>query len=200
MTAGDSMTITAAEGRVLAGLAVVAVRSALLGGPTAPAEPAEASLRAPGASFTTLERGGRLRGCIGTLTAVRPLFQDVVRNALRAMRDPRLPPVVATEWTELDVSVSVLTPPERLVVADRDHLLAEIRPGVDGLLLTDGQRRSTFLPSVWEKLPEAGVFLDHLLVKGGWRAGGWPADLRVSRYRSIEFSDRSPRPPLRGGD
>jgi len=193
MSAGP---IGQAEGLALTTFAVAAVREGLLNRFAEPAEPAEDMLRDPGASFVTLERVGRLRGCIGTIVAQRPLYQDVVRNALRAMRDPRLPPVVRDDWPELDVKVSVLTPPEPMPVNNRDTLLAELCPGEDGLLLTDGYRRATFLPAVWEKLPEPHRFLDHLLVKGGWPAGGWPPGLAVSRYRSIEFANPAPREPL----
>lgn len=185
-----------AEGRALTALAVATVRDRLLGAETTPAEPAAETLRSPGASFVTLERAGRLRGCIGTLQAVRPLYQDVVRNAVRAMRDPRLPPVDRRDWPELDVSVSVLTSPEPMANTDRAGLLDALRPGVDGLLLTDGYRRATFLPAVWEKLPEPDRFLDQLLAKGGWPPGAWPPDLTASRYQSIEFTDRAPRGAL----
>ncbi|GAA3516997.1 AmmeMemoRadiSam system protein A [Actinocatenispora rupis] len=191
--------LTAAEGAALTRLAVATVADRLRGAGGGPPPPALAPLLAPGASFVTLTRGGRLLGCIGTLRAVRPLFLDVARNAARAMRDPRLPPVTADDWPELDLSVAVLTPPEQLAVDGREALLAALRPGVDGLLLTDGHRRATFLPAVWEKLGEPARFLDHLLAKGGWQPGGWPDDLTVSRYRSVEFHDRAPRAPLGTG-
>jgi len=191
--------LTAAEGAALTRLAVDTVRGRLLGTAPEPAPPALPVLLAPGASFVTLQRGGRLRGCIGSIQAVRPLFADVARNAARAMRDPRLPPVAADDWPELDVSVAVLTPPEALTAASRAELLAVLRPGVDGLLLTDGRRRATFLPAVWEKLTDPNRFLDHLLAKGGWVPGGWPDGLTASRYRSVEFADPAPRAPLTAG-
>ncbi|MGA8115781.1 MAG: AmmeMemoRadiSam system protein A [Actinocatenispora sp.] len=198
MTAEPDPTdpITAAEGRELTRLAAGTVRDRLVGveSPTPP--PVLPVLLAPGASFVTLTRRGRLLGCIGSLEPVRPLHLDVARNAARAMRDPRMPPVSAADWPELDISVAVLTPPEPLAVRDRDALLAALRPGVDGVLVTDGTHRATFLPAVWQKLPEPARFLDQLLVKGGWPAGGWPADTRVSRYRTLEFKDPAPRGPL----
>jgi AmmeMemoRadiSam system protein A len=194
--AARDCALTAAAGAVLAGLAVVTVRHRLLGVEPALAPPGDPVLAERGASFVTLERRGRLLGCIGSLQPVRPLFLDVARNAGRAMRDPRLPPVSADDWPELDVEVSVLTPAEPLAVAGRAELLAALRPGVDGLVLTDGVRRSTFLPAVWAKIADPAVFLDRLLVKGGWAAGGWPAGLAASRYRTVEFHDRAPRGPL----
>jgi AmmeMemoRadiSam system protein A len=188
--------LTEAEGRALTALAVSTVHGRLLGTDSAPTEPAAGPLRSPGASFVTLERNGRLRGCIGTLVAVRPLYRDVARNAVRAMRDPRLPPVDRQDWPELDVSVSVLTEPEPVDADERATLLAALRPGEDGLLLTDRYHRATFLPAVWEKLPDPDRFLDHLLAKGGWPPGTWPADLTASRYRSAEYTDRAPRGEL----
>lgn len=199
--------LTPAEGALLARIAVGAVRARLLGATPGPAAtdgthgdvhpvPDPSPLRLPGASFVTLERGGRLRGCVGTLLAARPLFLDVVRNARRAMADPRLPPVDRTDWPELDVKVSVLTMPEPVAGTGREELLATLRPGVDGLLLTDGARRATFLPSVWRKLSEPAEFLSALLTKGGWPADGWPENLTVERYATHEYHDPAPRRPL----
>lgn len=188
--------LTEAEGHALTALAVSTVHDRLLGTDSAPAAPDAERLRSPGASFVTLERNGRLRGCIGTLLPIRPLYQDVARNAVRAMRDPRLPPVGREDWPELDVSVSVLTEPEPVNADERATLLAALRPGKDGLLLTDRYRRATFLPAVWKKLPDPDRFLDHLLAKGGWPSGTWPADLTASRYQSTEFTDHAPRGEL----
>lgn len=173
-------------------IALHAVRAHLTGGETgellAGDDPAE--LREPGASFVTLEHGGRLRGCIGTLEARRPLYADVAANAKRSARDPRLPAVEATEWPGLTVKVSVLTRPEPIAVSTRPDLLAALRPGVDGLILTDGTRRATFLPSVWKRLDEPDVFLSALLRKGGWTA--WPENVSAARYESREYVSAPP--------
>jgi AmmeMemoRadiSam system protein A len=149
------------------------------------------ALAAVGASFVTLESRGRLRGCVGTIEANRPLHQDVVRNTLRAMRDPRLPPVVAADWPDLDVKVAVLTPGGPLPTTSRADLEAALRPGVDGVLLTDGWRRATFLPAVWAKLPDPAQFVAGLLGKGGWP--GWPEHVEASRYTTEVFVDPAPR-------
>ncbi len=194
----DTDPVDADEGGQLTWLAARTVRQRLLGLDPAAPPPTRPALLAPGASFVTLTRAGQLRGCIGTLRPVRPLYQDVSANTVRAMRDPRLAPVDVTDWPELDVSVSVLTTPQPLAVEDRAALLDVLRPGVDGLLITDGDRRATFLPAVWEKLPDPVRFLDQLLVKGGWAAGSWPRDLWVGRYRAVEFTDAGPRVPLTG--
>jgi AmmeMemoRadiSam system protein A len=162
-----------------------------------PRPPGSPRLRAAGASFVTLERCGRLRGCIGSIDARRPLYLDVVRNALRAMVDPRLPRVTAADWPELEVKVAVLTAPSPAPVTGRAALVAALRPGVDGLLLTAGARRSTFLPAVWDKLPDPDRFLDALLAKGGWPA--WSEDICAFMYQSHDFADRSAREPLGPG-
>jgi AmmeMemoRadiSam system protein A len=189
-----SAPVTAADGEALVGLAVAAVAARLAGHPLAGAVPGSSALRARGASFVTLAAGQVLRGCIGSLEPVRPLFRDVARNAVRAMADPRLPPVTTADWATLDISVSVLSAPEPVPCGGPDVLLASLRPGVDGLTLMAGRRRVTFLPKVWEKLPTAERFVAALLAKGGWPAGRWPAGLSASRYTAVEFHDRSPRP------
>jgi AmmeMemoRadiSam system protein A len=185
------------EGVALAKLAAATVGARLVGHDLEPRIPVnQPSWSEPGASFVTLERRGQLRGCVGTLEAMRPLYKDVVRNAIRAMSDPRLPPVTADDWPELDVTVSVLTTPEPLLIPDRAALEAVLRPGVDGLILTDGQRRSTFLPAVWAKLPQPERFVAALLRKGGWPDTGWSADIIARRYTSSEYEDPAPRAVL----
>lgn len=188
--------LSPSDGAELTALAVAAVAARLRGDPVEVSPPRCPRLRGPGASFVTLENNGRLLGCIGTLEPVRPLYQDVVRNALRAMNDPRFPPVTAEDWTDLDVKVSVLTLPTPLAVCGRAELLAALRPGVDGLTLRDETHRATFLPAVWHKLPDPDQFVGALLVKGGWSARGWPKGVAVSRYESAEYADRGPRAAL----
>lgn len=184
------------DGAALARLAAATVRARLVGRPVPDAVPASAVLALPGASFVTLEAAGRLRGCIGTIEAAGPLYLDVVRNAERAMRDPRMPPVQAAEWPALDVKVAVLTPGGAIPAGTRAEFLEALRPGVDGVLITDGQRRATFLPAVWAKLTDPGRFVDSLLAKGGWPADAWPEGLVASTYTTTEYRDPSPRPPL----
>lgn len=188
--------LTVHDGAALAGRAAAAVGARLAGQPLDGRPPVEQTLRALGASFVTLESAGALRGCIGSLEPARPLFIDVARNAVKAMTDPRLPPVTFAEWPFLDVKVSVLSYPEPLAVVSRDELLAALRPGVDGLIFTDDQLRATFLPTVWAKLPEPARFIAALLEKGGWPRGPWPVRLTVHRYTATEYASPAPRLPL----
>jgi AmmeMemoRadiSam system protein A len=185
-----------ADGAALANLAAATVRARLMSNPVPDDVPGQKVLTLPGASFVTLEAGGRLRGCIGTIEAARPLYLDVIRNAQRAMRDPRMPPVEAAEWPVLDIKVAVLTPGGPIPAGTRADFQAALRPGVDGVLITDGQKRATFLPAVWAKLADPDRFVDALLAKGGWPAGQWPAGLVASTYTTSEYRDSSPREPL----
>lgn len=185
--------LTAADGTVLTGLAVAAVAARLAGHALDGPPPASAALRADGASFVTLKNDGHLRGCVGSLQPVQPLYRDVARNAVRATADPRLPPVTVDDWPGLEVSVAVLSAPEEVACPDRASLLAALRPGVDGLTLTQGTRRATFLPAVWEKFPDPERFLAALLVKGGWPARSWPSGLTANRYTTVEFRERAAR-------
>ncbi len=143
----------------------------------------ETELLKPGASFVTLEIEGRLRGCIGTLEPARPLLVDTAENAFRAaFRDPRFPPLEPDEFRQLDLHIAVLNPPESLSVSSEAELLAQLRPGVDGLTLRQGERRATFLPSVWAQLPEPRDFVHQLKRKGGWNPADWGPDMIAERY------------------
>lgn len=145
-----------------------------------------ATLQAPGASFVTLKIERELRGCIGTLEAQRPLILDVVSNAYSAaFRDPRFPALTRAEFPVLDVHISVLSEPQPMVVESEAELLAQLRPGIDGLVLEEGYHRGTFLPAVWEQLPEPREFVRHLKRKAGLPADYWSPALRVSRYTVV---------------
>jgi AmmeMemoRadiSam system protein A len=140
-------------------------------------------LRAVRASFVTLHRDAELRGCIGGLEPLRPLVADVAEHAFAAaFRDPRFAPLVEEELAGLAVSISVLSTLEPLAVASEDELLAWLRPGVDGLVLEANGRRGTFLPAVWESLPDPRTFLRELKRKAGLAPDFWSEALRVRRY------------------
>jgi len=145
--------------------------------------PDAAWLHQNGACFVTLHKHGVLRGCIGSLVAYRPLGEDVVANAIAAaFHDPRFPPLSSDEFGEIDIEISLLSRPEPVRVADEAALITQLRPGVDGVILEYGAHRSTFLPQVWEQLPEPALFLAHLKQKGGLPADFWHPEMRVSRY------------------
>ena len=140
------------------------------------------------AAFVTLNLAGRLRGCIGSLQAHRPLAVDVAHNAYAAaFTDPRFPPVSRQERSQLELHISILTPAVAMTFRDEEDLLAQIRPGVDGLILEDHNQRGTFLPAVWESLPERRDFLIQLKRKAGLPPSYWSPTLRVSRYTTESF-------------
>lgn len=144
----------------------------------------------PGAAFVTLTLDGRLRGCIGSLTAYRPLLDDVRSNArAAAFRDPRFSPLTREEFARVDVEVSVLTPAEPMSFSSEEHLLAQLIPHVDGLVLEASGRRGTFLPQVWDQLPDPRDFVAHLKRKAGLPETYWGPDVRVSRYRVTKHTD-----------
>lgn len=137
----------------------------------------------PGASFVTLQINQQLRGCIGSLEAYRPLIKDVAENAFAAaFRDPRFPTVDAQEFEQLHYHLSILDKPEPVAFSSESDLLKKIRPGIDGLILHDKDYRGTFLPSVWESLPEPVLFLTHLKQKAGLPPDYWSDTIQIERY------------------
>ncbi|MGH8371301.1 MAG: AmmeMemoRadiSam system protein A [Gammaproteobacteria bacterium] len=160
------------------------------------AEPAgtggSAALNEHRASFVTLKCQDQLRGCIGTLEPVRRLSDDVAYNAhAAAFRDPRFPPLAPTELMPLRIEISILGKPEALDVADRHELLERLRPGQDGLIVATVSRRATFLPSVWESLPDPDEFVTHLWKKAGLIPDDWPPDLRLLCYVAENFKEET---------
>lgn len=147
-------------------------------------------LQQSAACFVTLYLHGQLRGCIGHLQAIQPLAKDIVENAQSAaFADPRFAPLTGEEFHALDIHISILTPAEKLSVNTRDELLQNLQKDRDGLILQEGHRQATFLPSVWQQLPDKESFLRHLLQKGGWPADYWSDNMQASIYHSIEFAD-----------
>ena len=140
------------------------------------------------AAFVTLEADSRLRGCIGSLEATRPLATDVAHNAHgAAFTDPRFPAVKEDEVEGLRIKVSVLSPATPMQAESEAELAASLRPGVDGLVIRDGDKRATFLPSVWQGIPERERFVRALAKKAGWPAGHWSDTVRAWRYTTEEF-------------
>lgn len=159
--------------------------------PTLPMADLSPSLTANGASFVTLTISGQLRGCIGALQAYRPLAKDVQEHAVAAaLQDFRFPQVRPAELPTIDIEVSILTPAEPLDYDGPDDLIRKLKPGEDGLVLSDGYRKATFLPQVWDSLPTAEEFLSHLCMKMGAPSNLWKKEhLDVSIYHVQEFHE-----------
>jgi len=150
------------------------------------------------ATFTTLRFHGQLRGCCGTLEASRPLAEDVAHSAFRAaFRDMRFDPVGSHELDAIRLEVSVLSPLDSIPVAGEADLLAPLQPGIDGLVIIAEGRRATFLPKVWEMLPDPQQFLAALKTKCGLPQTYWSQRLEFQRYRTASYgepgTDRSDR-------
>lgn len=178
-------------GEILIPLARAAIRSALGEDPAFPSDE-PAWLLAPGASFVTLTEGRALRGCIGSLEARLPLGDDVRANAVAAaVRDPRFPPLDPREIVQVAVEVSVLSPPSPLDVTGFSEAYEALRPGVDGVILEVGSRhRATFLPQVWDELPQPADFLLHLWLKAGVEPGVWHAGTLLHTYTVKAWQER----------
>ena len=143
-------------------------------------EPALQQLRA---SFVTLHLDGNLRGCIGTLEACQPLIIDVAQNAFSAaFRDPRFPAISQKEFPKLHYHIPILTAPSALIFTSEADLLNQLRPNTDGIIIKEGIKRGTFLPSVWEQLPDKKHFLTQLKLKAGFSPHYWSDNIIIERY------------------
>ena len=184
----EGATVTTEDaGRTLIGLARAAIAHRLGFGPPSPVDSAD-WLAQPGATFITLMQAGRLRGCIGSLTAQRPLGTDVQANAeSAAFRDPRFAPLTAADWPQIQAEVSLLSAARSIRFSDEADLLERIVAGEDGLILQADGRRGTFLPQVWEQLPDKRQFLAQLKLKAGLPADTRIERCRVQRYRVIKW-------------
>jgi hypothetical protein len=142
------------------------------------------------ACFVTLTRHGQLRGCIGSLQAHRRLLDDVKANAkAAAFMDPRFEPLTATEFRSTMIEISVLSGAEDIAFDNEDAARAALRPGIDGLILEYGQHRSTFLPQVWEQLPDPRDFFSQLKRKAGLSPDFWAEDLKLKRYTVTKWRE-----------
>lgn len=150
-----------------------------------------APLRELRSSFVTLHKYGELRGCMGNLSATRPLVNDVAQNAFNAaFRDPRFPPVQGRELADIELSISILSPAAPMHFTSEEDLLRQLRPGVDGLILQEGALCGTFLPSVWESLPERRDFLRHLKTKAGLPTNYWSPTVQVLCYTAEKVEEK----------
>jgi AmmeMemoRadiSam system protein B/AmmeMemoRadiSam system protein A len=147
-------------------------------------------LRERAATFVTLNRHGRLRGCIGSLQAHRPLLEDLKANAkAAAFLDPRFEALTQTEFATTRVEVSLLSPAQPMPVSSEADALQKIRPGIDGLILQHAEWRATFLPQVWENISEPAEFLRQLKLKAGLSAAFWAPDIQLARYTVVKYLD-----------
>lgn len=145
-------------------------------------------LQANCATFVTLNKDEQLRGCIGMLTPLRPLAEDVAQNAfMAAFSDPRFPPLQQDELEYLKIHISILGAPETMTFDSEEDLIAQLRPGIDGLIMEMGGYRGTFLPSVWETLQDPRQFLQNLKLKSGLPADYWSEGIQIKRYTVEEF-------------
>lgn len=190
------MSLPAAHKTALLALARAAIRQSLASGERPRARELafelalDPALARPAASFVTLHLDEKLRGCMGSLAAEEPLYENVALNAYRAaFRDPRFSPLTGEEFERLHVHVAVLGPLEPLSFADEDELLSKLRPGRDGLLIRNGQRQATFLPSVWSQLKEPGQFLAELKRKAQLPVRGRLPELEAFRYTTESFPE-----------
>lgn len=149
-------------------------------------------LHEKGACFVTLTQNEKLRGCIGTLEGHRPLLLDVKTNAhAAAFQDPRFPPLVADELDSTKIEISLLSAIQPLTFSNEQDALAQLKPGVDGIVFEFGRHRSTFLPQVWEQLPEVDMFIAHLKHKAGLQPSFWNEEVKLYRYTVSKWKEKA---------
>lgn len=188
--------ITAAERKILLKTARQAIEMTLRGEELPPINREELppELLEPGACFVTLTKAGQLRGCVGSIEATQSLIQDVRDRAVgAAFGDPRFPSLTAPELETLEIEISTLTKPEPLFYESPEDLVRKLRVGVDGVILKGQLRRATFLPQVWEKLPDPELFLSRLCQKMGLAPDAWRySKLEVDIYQVEKIAERDP--------
>lgn len=141
--------------------------------------------------FVTLTKNDQLRGCVGYIEGVEPLYTAVIENACNAgLYDSRFTPVCTEELKDICIEISVLTPPVPVVFNNEKELLQQLVPGEDGIVLEKGYRKSTFLPQVWEQIPDKTAFLGHLSLKAGLPSDGWKT-ATIKRYAAIHFKEEN---------
>jgi AmmeMemoRadiSam system protein A len=179
------------RGPQLLALARAAIAQALgLSAPALAALEPPAWLQEPGACFVTLQQHGQLRGCIGSLWPQRTLADDVRHNAVgAALYDQRFDPLQASELAHTEIEVAVLSPLQDLHFDNEAQALAQLRPGVDGVVLHWEGRRATFLPQVWAQLPDTALFMAHLKAKAGLGRDFWAPDVRLQRYTVDKYTE-----------
>ena len=190
-----SNPLTAEEKQILLKLAREAMEYGVKGErlPSLDQNTLTSNLREQGASFVTLTVHAELRGCIGALAAYQALADDVREHAIAAaLEDPRFPPVEPAELSRIKLEISRLTDPHPLQYSSAEDLIKKLRPHVDGVILKSGHRRATFLPQVWEKIPDPVQFLQHLCRKMGLIENAWQSmPMEVLVYQVEEFQEEN---------
>lgn len=147
-------------------------------------------LQQKGACFITLMQQGQLRGCIGTLEAHRALLDDVIANAkAAAFKDTRFSPLASEELNTIQIELSLLSPMQQMNFSSEQEALSQLQPGIDGVVFQYGYQRSTFLPQVWEQLPDAKDFMAHLKNKAGLATDFWADDVKLYRYTVSKWKE-----------
>lgn len=192
MAPSSCIDVNAGERRQLLEIARQSIETGLIDGQALRLEDSgfDGFLAAPLGVFVTLTRGAALRGCMGALQSSDPLAQTTAACAFNAaFKDPRFARLEAGEVKQIRIEISILSEMEALAVRDRKNLLRQLTPGIDGLLMEDGQYRSTFLPKVWEKMDSPRDFLRQLLTKAGLPGDHWSPTIRFSRYHTVSFTE-----------
>jgi AmmeMemoRadiSam system protein A len=176
-------------GRVLLPIARATLSKAL-GRPGASAAEDSPWLQEKGACFVTLTQHRELRGCVGTLQPHRPLLHDVKANAqAAAFHDTRFSPLTAAELDSTNIEISLLSAMQPLQFSGEHEALSQLQPGIDGVVFEFGRYRSTFLPQVWEQLPDVATFMAHLKHKAGLPPDFWHGQVRLSRYTVSKWKE-----------
>lgn len=189
----DTEKLTDKEGEILLSVARKTIEQRLFGGEEKLPEGADLSAKFSKrrGTFVTLTLHEGLRGCIGHIIPQETLLEGIQVNAINAaFRDPRFPPLSKKEWDNVKIEISILTEPKGLPYSDGEDLLNKLRSGIDGVIIKKGHRQATFLPQVWEQLPDKEEFLMHLCMKAGLDESAWKNEgIEVSVYQVQAFEE-----------
>ncbi len=185
-----SFQLSPEQGRLLLALARATLQQRLVGGNT-PKKPDDPVLLSLAATFVTLKISGNLRGCIGNLQPVGAIWEGIRDNVINAaFHDHRFSALRHEELDKVHLDISILSPPEKLDYSDPEALLNQLRPGIDGVIVRDGRRSATFLPQVWQQLPNPQEFLGHLCLKAGLSERAWrDKKLEIEIYQVQCFAE-----------